>query len=81
MIIGGGPTGVEMAGAISEIAHKTMFKNFRRIKPEESKIYLVEAAPRILQAFPEKLSKKAKEGLEKLGVTRDHRKKSHQHHR
>ena len=68
VIIGGGPTGVEMAGAISEIAHKTMFKNFRRIKPEKSKIYLVEAAPRILQAFPEKLSTKAKEGLEKLGV-------------
>ena len=69
VIIGGGPTGVEMAGAIAEIAQKTMFKNFRRIKPEESKIYLVEAAPRILQVFPEKLSKKAKEGLEKLGVT------------
>ena len=58
-----------MAGAISEIAQKTMFKNFRRIKPEESKIFLVEAAPRILHVFPEKLSKKAKEGLEKLGVT------------
>lgn len=69
VIIGGGPTGVEMAGAISEIAQKTMFKNFRRIKPESSKIFLVEAAPRILQAFPEKLSKKSKEGLEKLGVT------------
>jgi NADH dehydrogenase len=69
VIIGGGPTGVEMAGAISEIAQKTMFKNFRRIKPEESKIFLVEASPRILQAFPEKLSQKAKEGLEKLGVT------------
>ncbi len=69
VIIGGGPTGVEMAGAISEIAHKTMFKNFRRIKPEKSKIYLVEASPRILQAFPEKLSQKAQEGLEKLGVT------------
>ncbi len=69
VIIGGGPTGVEMAGAISEIAQKTMFKNFRRIKPESSKIFLVEAAPRILQAFPEKLSKKAREGLEKLGVT------------
>jgi NADH dehydrogenase len=69
VIIGGGPTGVEMAGAISEIAHKTMFKNFRRIKPETSKIFLVEAAPRILQAFPEKLSEKAKAGLEKIGVT------------
>lgn len=69
VIIGGGPTGVEMAGAISEIAQKTMFKNFRRIKPEESKIFLVEAAPRILQTFPEKLSEKAKDGLEKIGVT------------
>jgi len=69
VIIGGGPTGVEMAGAISEIAQKTMFKNFRRIKPEESKIFLIEAAPRILQTFPEKLSEHAKEGLEKLGVT------------
>jgi NADH dehydrogenase len=69
VIIGGGPTGVEMAGAISEIAQQTMFKNFRRIKPEESKIFLIEASPRILQAFPEKLSKKAQEGLEKLGVT------------
>jgi NADH dehydrogenase len=46
-----------------------MFKNFRRIKPEKSQIYLVEAAPRILQAFPEKLSQKAQAGLEKLGVT------------
>jgi len=69
VIIGGGPTGVEMAGAIAEIAHKTMFKNFRRIKPEESQIFLIEAAPRILQVFPEQLSKKAREGLEKLGVT------------
>jgi len=69
VIIGGGPTGVEMAGAISEIAQKTMFKNFRRIKPEESKIFLIEAAPRILQTFPEKLSEQAKQGLEKLGVT------------
>ena len=69
VIIGGGPTGVEMAGAISEIAQKTMFKNFRRIQPEESKIFLIEAAPRILQTFPEKLSEQAKKGLEKLGVT------------
>jgi NADH dehydrogenase len=68
VIIGGGPTGVEMAGAISEIAHKTMFKNFRRIKPEKSKIFLIEAAPRILQMYPEKLADKARQDLEKLGV-------------
>lgn len=68
VIIGGGPTGVEMAGAIAEIAHKTMFKNFRRIKPEKSKIFLIEASPRILQMYPEKLANKAKADLEKLGV-------------
>lgn len=68
VIIGGGPTGVEMAGAIAEIAHKTMFKNFRRIKPEKSKIYLIEASPRILGMYPEKLALKAQKDLEKLGV-------------
>ena len=68
VIIGAGPTGVEMAGAIAEIAHKTMFRNFRRIKPEKSKIYLVEGAPRILPPFPEKLSEKARKDLEKMGV-------------
>jgi NADH:ubiquinone reductase (H+-translocating) len=68
VIIGGGPTGVEMAGAIAEIAHKTMFKNFRRIKPEKSKIYLIEAAPQILPMYPPKLAKHAQADLEKLGV-------------
>ncbi len=68
VIIGGGPTGVEMAGAIAEIAHKTMFKNFRRINPEKSKIYLVEGAPRVLPPFPEKLSERARKDLEKMGV-------------
>ena len=68
VIIGGGPTGVEMAGAIAEIAHQTMFKNFRRINPEKSKIYIVEGAPRVLPPFPEKLSIRAKKDLEKMGV-------------
>ncbi len=68
VIIGGGPTGVEMAGSIAEIARKTMFKNFRRIRPEKSKIYLIEGAPRILPPYPESLSKKAQKSLEKLGV-------------
>ncbi|NGX37360.1 MAG: Demethylphylloquinone reductase NdbB, partial [Chlamydiae bacterium] len=68
VIIGGGPTGVEMAGAIAEIAHKTMFRNFRRIKPERSKIYLVEALPNILPAFDIKLGIRAKKDLEKMGV-------------
>ena len=69
VVIGGGPTGVEMAGAIAEIAKKTLFKNFRRIKPEESKIYLIEALPHILPTFPEKLSQSATKDLEELGVT------------
>ncbi len=68
VLIGGGPTGVEMAGAIAEIAHKTLFKNFRRIKPENSKVYLIEALPHILPIYPEKLSLSAKQALEKLGV-------------
>lgn len=69
VIIGGGPTGVEMAGAIAEIAHKTLFSNFRRIKPEKSKIYLIEALPQILPSYPPKLAERARRDLEKLGVT------------
>ena len=68
VIIGGGPTGVEMAGAIAEIAYKTMFKNFRRIKPEEAKIYLIEALPQILPMYPDKLAAQATKVLEKMGV-------------
>ncbi|MBS0615794.1 MAG: NAD(P)/FAD-dependent oxidoreductase [Verrucomicrobia bacterium] len=68
IIIGGGPTGVEMAGAIAEIAHHTMFKNFRRIRPEKSQIYLIEALPQILPTYTEKLAKYAREDLEKMGV-------------
>lgn len=68
VVIGGGPTGVEMAGAIAEIAYKTMFKNFRRIKPEKSKIYLLEALPNILPVYPSKLSNHAKKELEGMGV-------------
>lgn len=68
VIIGGGPTGVEMAGAIAEIAHKALFRNFRRIKPEHSEIYVIEGTDRLLQVYPEELSKKAQGYLEKLGV-------------
>ena len=68
VIIGAGPTGVEMAGAIAEIAYHTLFKNFRRINPKKSKIYLFEGAPRILPGFHPKLSAKAKSDLEKMGV-------------
>jgi len=68
VVIGGGPTGVEMAGAIAEIANKTMFKNFRRINPERSKIYLVEALPHILPMYPESLAIHAENDLKELGV-------------
>ncbi len=68
VIIGGGPTGVEMAGAIAEIAYHTMLKNFRRIDTTKTKIYLIEGAPHILAAYPESLSSKAKKYLEHFGV-------------
>lgn len=67
VIIGAGPTGVELAGAISEISH-TIFPNFRLIKPNMAKIYLVEGADRVLQMLPPSLSTRAKKDLEKLGV-------------
>ncbi len=68
VIIGGGPTGVEMAGAIAEIAKQTMLKDFRNLDPKETKIYLVEAGSRILPAYSEKLSSIAEKDLENLGV-------------
>lgn len=68
IIVGAGPTGVELAGAIAEIAHRTMLKNFRRIDPTKTKIYLVEGAPQILPSFPEHLAIKAKTYLEAFGV-------------
>ncbi|HAC16489.1 MAG TPA: FAD-dependent oxidoreductase [Bacteroidetes bacterium] len=68
VIIGGGPTGVEMAGAIAEIAKRNMLRDFRNISPNEVRIFLVEAAPTILNAFSESLSAKAVEILENMGV-------------
>jgi len=68
VIVGGGPTGVEMAGAIAEIAHHTMFRNFRFIKPELSEIYLVEGEKQILPPYSPKLAGIAQEDLEKMGV-------------
>jgi NADH dehydrogenase len=68
-IIGGGPTGVEMAGAIAELARFTLARDFRRIDPRSARVLLVEAGPRILAAFPEELSAYARSRLERLGVT------------
>ncbi len=68
VIIGGGPTGVELAGTLAEIARHTLPREFRHSDPRRAHIHLVEAGPRILSAMPESLSRKAKTQLEKLGV-------------
>jgi NADH dehydrogenase len=68
VIVGGGPTGVEMAGAIAEIARHTLRSDFRRIDPRAARIVLVEAGPRILPTFPERLSAYAQRSLERMGV-------------
>jgi NADH dehydrogenase len=67
-IVGGGPTGVELAGAIGEIARQTLRNDFRSIHPEEAQIILMDGAPRILMPFPEDLARKAERSLAKLGV-------------
>ena len=68
VIVGGGATGVEMAGAIAEIARHTLVKDFRRIDPSTARIILIEAGPRILPAMPEDLSGYAQKTLTKMGV-------------
>lgn len=68
VIIGGGPTGVELAGAIAEIAKQTMIKDFRNINADKTKVILIEGSQRILSSYSESLSQKAKEDLEKFGV-------------
>lgn len=68
VIIGGGPTGVEMAGAIGEIAKRNMMRDYSTFSKNETRIFLVEAAPRILNGYPESLSEKARETLENMGV-------------
>ncbi|MGZ5554054.1 MAG: NAD(P)/FAD-dependent oxidoreductase, partial [Chthoniobacterales bacterium] len=67
-IIGGGPTGVEMAGAIAEIARYTLAKDFRHINPSDARVILIEGDQRVLSAFPEDLSAKALKQLQELGV-------------
>ena len=69
VIVGGGPTGVELAGTLAEIARHTLTGEFRRIDPASARVVLVEAGARVLQAFTEKLSESAQRQLEKLGVT------------
>jgi NADH:ubiquinone reductase (H+-translocating) len=68
VIIGGGPTGVEMAGAIAEIARKTLAKDFRHIDPSTARVILVEGEKRLLAGYPEDLSASALKQLQELGV-------------
>jgi len=69
VVVGGGPTGVEMAGQIAELARNTLPHDFRAIDPRQGRVLLIEATGRILADFPASLSKKAMTGLEELGVT------------
>ncbi len=68
VIIGGGPTGVEMAGAIAEVARQTLKRDFRRIDPRTARIMLIEAGPRLLPAFSERHSRYAHDALTAMGV-------------
>lgn len=68
VVVGGGPTGAELAGAIIELARKAIVRDFRNIDSSTARVVLVEADERLLTAFPEKLSQSAKSQLEKLGV-------------
>lgn len=68
VIIGGGPTGVEMAGAIAELAHDSLKGSFKKIDPRKSIIYLIEGTNQVLPIFPKDLALKAKEYLEEMGV-------------
>ena len=69
VVIGGGPTGVEMAGSIAELAKRILPNDFRSFDPHSTEIYLIEAGSRLLTAFDERLSEQAKKDLEKAGVT------------
>ena len=69
VIVGAGPTGVEMAGSIAEIAYKNMKKEYRNFETSDANVYLIEAGPKILSMFSEKLATKAEQYLKDLGVT------------
>jgi len=69
VVVGAGPTGVELAGALGEIARDTLRRDFRSIRPSDAQVLLVEALDRVLPLYPAKLSKSARRQLERLGVT------------
>ena len=68
VVIGGGPTGVELAGALAELARHTIARDFRAIDPTQARVVLLEGGPRILATFPESLARAARRSLERLGV-------------
>src|SRR5262245_3876331 len=68
VIVGAGPTGVELAGALAEIARQSLVRDFRRIRPESARIVLVEGSPSVLGPFPDRLRDAARRALERLGV-------------
>ena len=69
VVVGGGPTGVELAGALGEISHDTLRRDFRAIRPADARVLLVEAGDRVLPAYPRSLSRSAQRQLERLGVS------------
>lgn len=69
VVVGAGPTGVELAGAVADVAKRTLRGEFRRIDPTSARVILVEGSPRVLPPFPEKLGERARRDLEELGVT------------
>lgn len=68
VVVGAGPTGVELAGALSEIARQTMVRDFRRIRPQSARVLLIEGKDRVLPPYPPELSEKARQQLAKLHV-------------
>src|SRR5438105_4517156 len=68
VVVGGGPTGVELAGTLAEITRRALGNEFRTIDPKRTRIILLEGGPRVLPAYPEDLSRSAEEQLHKLGV-------------
>src|SRR6185312_9083417 len=69
VVVGGGPTGVEMAGQIAELARHTLRRDFRTIDTRSARVLLVESLDRVLTTFPPSLSRRAARALERLGVT------------
>ena len=68
VVVGGGPTGVELAGAFAELTRRVLKRDFRKIDPRQARVILLEADPRLLRQFSERLSAKAAEQLSRLGV-------------